>query len=78
MNNSGKLNTWQSDSTRVPITVPPDNIHSESEQLLRPQFKAVQRSVFDFKSLANQPDYLLPKLLSGEVEVAELEELCEI
>jgi len=54
---------------RIPILVPPEPIAKDSEQILKPLFKRMRTLQRECAKLATLRDYLLPKLLSGEVHV---------
>ncbi|MBX3109945.1 MAG: restriction endonuclease subunit S [Fimbriimonadaceae bacterium] len=59
------------DLARVPMVVPTDTVAAAFGDLVRENLELVRKSVFEIQYLEEQRDFLLPKLLSGEIEVAE-------
>ena len=53
----------------LPVIIPTDGIFHEFEKLLAPIFYAQQVKESETKYLAKLRDTLLPKLMSGEIEV---------
>jgi len=64
--------SW-ADLARVPLVVPPIEVAGAFNALVSGSLEHIQNSAFENQSLAAQRDFLLPKLLSGEIEVAEAE-----
>lgn len=64
--------SW-SDLARVPLVIPPLEVAAAFNELVAESLEHIQNSAFENQSLAAQRDFLLPKLLSGEIEVAEAE-----
>jgi type I restriction enzyme, S subunit len=64
--------SW-SDLCRVPLVIPQLEVAAAFNELMAECLEQVQNSAFENHSLAAQRDFLLPKLLSGEIEVADLE-----
>jgi type I restriction enzyme S subunit len=59
----------RNDAYRLPVVVPPDEVLEGFNRVVKPWFARIQVSQRDIAALAATRDYLLPKLLSGEVEV---------
>jgi type I restriction enzyme S subunit len=57
--------------------IPPGNVLNQFESYVAPFFKAVLANAYESRKLAALRDYLLPKLLSGQVRVREAERLTE-
>lgn len=62
--------SW-SDIARFGIPIPPSRVIQAFESIVAPMIRKLMMSVFEQQALTETRDYLLPKLLSGEVEVAE-------
>ena len=61
----------------LPVVVPPPNVVAAFRSLVDPLFDLLTATVKEDESLAAMRDYLLPKLLSGEVRVKDTERLLE-
>lgn len=59
------------------IAIPPINIIDEFNQAVEDLFEQIQRNAIETDYLKETRDYLLPRLLSGEIEVREAEEQVE-
>ena len=55
------------------IILPPERIESEFSSLMGPFFKAIENLLYRNQNLRQTRDLLLPRLISGEVDVAELD-----
>ena len=55
------------------VLVPPADIYHEIGKLLGPIYEAITRNRIESKMLAQLRDSLLPKLMSGEIDVSEVE-----
>lgn len=55
------------------VLVPPADIYNEIGKLLGPIYEAITRNRIESKMLAQLRDSLLPKLMSGEIDVSEVE-----
>jgi type I restriction enzyme S subunit len=68
---------WK-DLSSFKIVIPPQNVASDFSQIVRPLVETIQESIFESRDLATLRDTLLPKLLSGELRVAEVESRLEL
>ena len=55
------------------ILVPSVNILNDFDKLIKPLFNQISSLLFKNKNLASTRDYLLPKLISGKVDVSNLD-----
>ena len=55
------------------ILVPSINILNDFDKLIKPLFNQVSSLLFKNKNLTSTRDYLLPKLISGKVDVSDLD-----
>lgn len=55
------------------VLVPPADIYNEIGKLLGPIYEAITRNRIESKMLAQLRNSLLPKLMSGEIDVSEVE-----
>ena len=62
----------------IPIVVPPDRIINAFERIVRPLYSRIVANVRESESLAQTRDFLLPKLMSGEIRVSEAENAVEV
>jgi len=58
------------DMAGFPVALPPSSLARSFEDLVRPMLDMIRASIHESCQLAGLRDYLLPKLLSGEVRVA--------
>jgi type I restriction enzyme S subunit len=63
------LNLNKGDFSNIRVIIPPDEILSEFHRRVKPWFEQVLNLEYENRKLAEIRDYLLPKLLSGEIEV---------
>lgn len=61
------------DMKRLPVLVPPDDVLTQFNEYAGPWLDQMLANLKENQILARTRDYLLPKLLSGEVEVKEME-----
>lgn len=61
------------DMKRLPVLVPPDSVLAQFNECAGPWLDQILANLKENQILARTRDYLLPRLLSGEVEVKELE-----
>lgn len=59
----------QSNVNNLPILLPPERLVSEFDDAIRPLMKRIFANAIENNKLASVRDSLLPKLISGEVEV---------
>jgi len=64
--------SWR-DISRYKVVLPPDAISGTFSRQIRPMLKSIARNIFESRTLANLRDTLLPKLLSGELSVKNIE-----
>lgn len=57
----------------IPLVAPPSQIMAAFDSLVRPIYKRIMQSERETRSLAALRDTLLPKLISGELRVADAE-----
>ena len=55
------------------VLIPPKNVYDEIGKLLGPIYESIVRNRVESKRLAQLRDALLPKLMSGEIDVSEVE-----
>ena len=58
---------------KYPVVVPPTSISSSFTQLIRDHLDLADRLMFDSRRLAEMRDLLLPKLVTGQVDVSTLD-----
>ena len=61
----------------IPVVMPPDRIIKAFERIVRPLYSRIVANVRESESLAQTRDFLLPKLMSGEIRVSEAENSVE-
>ncbi len=61
----------------IPVIVPSQRIVEEFERLVRPLYSRIVANMKEAESLAKMRDYLLPKLLSGEIRLRHAEKTVE-
>ena len=57
----------------MPINIPPTNVIDAFEEIVAPMDKAIRNNYEEICHLTNIRDSLLPRLMSGEIDVAELD-----
>ena len=57
------------------VAVPPEELMSALDRKMKPIFEQIQANATENIALAETRDYLLPKLLSGEIDVGKASEL---
>jgi type I restriction enzyme S subunit len=57
----------------IPLVVPPIDVSKRFDELVQPLFLQREQLAHQSRTLATLRDTLLPKLLSGELSVAELQ-----
>ena len=55
------------------VLIPPQHVYNEIGKLLGPIYESIIRNRVEAKKLAQLRDALLPKLMSGEIDVSEVE-----
>ena len=59
----------------VPVVVPSERVLTAYERLIRPLYERIVTNMKESASLAQTRDLLLPKLMSGEIRLAEAEKM---
>lgn len=59
----------------IPIVIPPKDVLSEFKNIVNPIFNNIKINHFEINNLIKLRDTLLPKLMSGEIDVSEIK--CE-
>ncbi len=59
----------------IKILLPPNKIMEEIKEQIEPLFKKIKQNINENSILVNKRDTLLPKLISGEVRVKDLEKI---
>jgi len=67
----------KSDLEKIPILIPPNEIIEQFENQVKEIDRLILTNIFEIRSLIETRDYLLPRLLSGEIEVKTAEEQVE-
>ena len=61
----------------IPVVAPPSDVMQQFDRLVRPIYERIVESVRESRTLAALRDTLLPKLISGELRVQNVEESLE-
>jgi len=61
---------WK-DMASFPVALPPDDLLRSFQQAVAPMLDLIRHGIHESRKFAALRDYLLPKLLSGELRVAE-------
>ena len=64
---------WDNGLGDMDIIIPPDNILLEFHELVFPIIEKIRDSYLEINKLSKLRDTLLPKLMSGEIDVSEVE-----
>lgn len=59
--------------TKYPLALPPSDLLTQFNQLMRSGYRLIRNLVFKNKTLRQTRDLLLPKLISGELDVSNLD-----
>ena len=62
---------WERSLAKMPVVIPPASQLEAFEQIVRPMLDPLMQTPFENLKLGTLRDYLLPKLLSGEVRILE-------
>ena len=62
----------QANLKSIPIVIPSEAILSELNNAIEPLFSQIRVNIEENKSLAALRDTLLPKLMSGEIDVSDI------
>lgn len=63
---------WDGGMGEIEIAIPPSAIAEEFNELILPMLHKIQNSYFEVKALRELRDTLLPRLMSGELDVSEI------
>ncbi len=58
---------------KYPVLIPPSNLLDQLNEFIEPAVQQIQNLVFKNKNLSKTRDLLLPKLISGEIDVERLD-----
>ena len=61
---------WQNSLEKMQITIPDEKIRYRFNSLVAPMLESITSKIFENDSLANLRDTILPKLLSGELQIS--------
>lgn len=64
---------WDGGLGDMEIVIPPREIAQKFNNIIKPMLRQIQASYFENLNLRNMRDSLLPKLMSGEIDVSEVE-----
>ena len=64
---------WDGGLGDMEIVIPPREIALKFNDIIKPMLRQIQASYFENLNLRNMRDSLLPKLMSGEIDVSEVE-----
>ena len=62
----------QTDLKNYPIVIPIDKVLQIFNDVIDPMLTKLKDNILQIKTLSNNKDVLLPKLMSGEVRVSEI------
>jgi type I restriction enzyme S subunit len=68
---------WDGSLEHMPIVLPPEDIRSAFDVVMRPILDCIPIRYFEVRALAALRDTLLPELISGELRVKAAERLVE-
>ncbi len=63
---------WDGGMGEIEITIPPVEIAEEFNNMIMPMLRQIQNSYFEIKALRELRDSLLPRLMSGALNVSDL------
>lgn len=63
----------KTDFKNLPIFLPPDDLLEQFHQTVKPMFKLIEKNNAENQSLTVTRDTLLPKLMSGELDVSDID-----
>lgn len=64
---------WDGGLGELEIAIPPQDIASEFNRIIMPMIREIQKSYYETEILNNIRDTLLPKLMSGEIDVSAVQ-----
>ena len=70
--NSAQPGINQKDVKSLPILIPSDNIMDKFHEIVSPGMEIIFDNALEIKKLSQLRDTLLPKLMSGEIDVSEI------
>jgi type I restriction enzyme S subunit len=74
---TGLGHVTKEDLGRLQLVVPPPKIDLEFDRLVKPVLDRLRANLFENRTLIALRDFLLPKLMSGEIRVNEAEKIME-
>lgn len=64
---------WDGGLGELEIAIPPQDIAFEFNRIIMPMIREIQKSYYETEILNNIRDTLLPKLMSGEIDVSDVQ-----
>ena len=64
--------SWKNGLNKMPIVIPPLDIIEQFNEIIKPYLIKIRDSGFELEKLTKLRDTLLPKLMSGEIDVSEI------
>jgi type I restriction enzyme S subunit len=64
---------WDNGFANMPIAIPPSEVVQSFSDTLRPIVGCLRDSLFEIRRLRSLRDFLLPPLMSGEIDVSDLD-----
>ena len=64
---------WEGGMGEIEIISPPEDIAEQFNEIILPLLRQIHNSCFEIRYLRNLRDALLPKLMSGELDVSEID-----
>ena len=64
--------SWKNGLNKMPIVIPPLNIIEKFNEIIKPYLIKIRDSGFEINQLMQLRDTLLPKLMSGEIDVSDI------
>ena len=68
-----QLKISQSNLRSIPVVIPPEQVIVEYNHLIEPVFAMIRANEEENKTLSSLRDSLLPKLMSGELDISNIE-----
>lgn len=68
-----QLKISQANLRSIPVVIPPEQIITEYNHLVEPMFAMIRNNEEENRALSNIRDNLLPKLMSGELDISNIQ-----
>jgi type I restriction enzyme, S subunit len=65
---------WDGSLAEMPLVIPPDHLLLRFEKAVSPMLARISQYFFTFNNLGRTRDLLMPKLMSGEIDVSRAAE----